>query len=91
LRADEETAAMARLNRTSALDEIRNEAHKLISNAGTFGARQVQQLATRLQTACDEGDSASTETLIDHITIAHAKVSAALRLHLASGMGVTIQ
>jgi two-component system sensor histidine kinase/response regulator len=87
LRADEETAALARLNRTSALDEIRNEAHKLLANAGTFGARQVQELATRLQTACAEGDKPSVETLIDQIAVAHAKASAALRVKLASGMG----
>jgi PAS domain S-box-containing protein len=90
LRADEETAALARLNRTSALDEIRNEAHKLLANAGTFGARQVQELASRLQTACIEGDKPSAETLIDQIAVAHAKASAALRATLASGIGASI-
>jgi PAS domain S-box-containing protein len=91
LRADEETAALARLNRTSALDEIRNEAHKLLANAGTFGARRVQELATRLQTACIEGDNASVEMLIDQIAVAHAKASASLRVKLASGIGASIQ
>jgi PAS domain S-box-containing protein len=90
LRADEETAALARLNRTSALDEIRSEAHKLLANAGTFGARRVQALATRLQTACIEGDNAAVETLIDQIAIAHAKASAALRMKLASGVSASI-
>jgi two-component system, sensor histidine kinase and response regulator len=86
-RADEETAALARLSGTSALDEIRHEAHKLIANAGTFGARQVQELATRVQTACIEGDKASVEKLIDQIAIAHANASIALRAELASRMG----
>jgi len=79
------------LNRTSALDEIRNEAHKLLANAGTFGARRVQELATRLQAACIEGDKASVETLIDQIAVAHAKASAALRAKLALGMGAPTQ
>jgi hypothetical protein len=54
LRADEQTAALARLDPKSALAEIQNEAHNLLANAGTFGARQVQELcglATRLQNA----------------------------------------
>jgi PAS domain S-box-containing protein len=90
-RADEETAALARLNRTSALHEIQSQAHKLIANAGTFGARQVQELATQLQTACIEGDKASVETLIDQIAVAHAKASAALRAKLLSGLGAQLQ
>ena len=50
--ADEETAAIARLDPQSSLAEIQNEAHKLLANAGTFGARQVQELASQLQKAC---------------------------------------
>jgi CheY-like chemotaxis protein/HPt (histidine-containing phosphotransfer) domain-containing protein len=88
LRADEVTAALARSNRTSALDEIRTAAHNLVANAGTFGAKRVQELATRLQTACIEGDNASVETLIDRISVAHATASAALRVKLA-GMGAS--
>jgi HPt (histidine-containing phosphotransfer) domain-containing protein len=79
------------LSPISALDEIRNEAHKLLANAGTFGARQVQELATRLQTACLDGETASVEMLIDQICLAHAKASAALGLKLASGMGALTQ
>ena len=90
LRADEETAALARLNPTSALDEIRNEAHKLLANAGTFGARQVQELATRLQNACLDGDVASVEKIIEQIAGAHAKASAALRAKLASGLDAQV-
>jgi PAS domain S-box-containing protein len=85
LRADEETAALARLNPTS-LDEIQNEAHKLLANAGIFGARQVQKLATQLQNACVDGDIASVKELIGQTASAHAKASVALRAKLASGL-----
>ncbi|MGA2043403.1 MAG: PAS domain S-box protein [Roseiarcus sp.] len=91
LRVDEETAALARLDPASALAEIGGEAHKLLANAGIFGARQVQELATRLQTACIEGDNARAARLIAHIAIAHAKASAALRVKLASGTEASIR
>ena len=90
LRADEDTAALARLNQTSAL-EIRRKAHNLVANAGTFGARQVQELAKRLQNACIDGDAASVERLVERIVTAHAKATAALRAKLASGLDATIQ
>ena len=91
LRADEDTAALAGLKRTSTLDEIRRKAHNLVANAGTFGARQVQELAKRLQNACIDGDAASVERLVERIVTAHAKATAALRAKLASGLDATIQ
>jgi PAS domain S-box-containing protein len=91
LRADEDTAALASLNRTSTLDEIRRKAHNLVANAGTFGARQVQELAKRLQNACIDGDAALVERLVERIGTAHAKATAALRAKLGSGLDATIQ
>jgi HPt (histidine-containing phosphotransfer) domain-containing protein len=91
LRADEETAAIARLDPTLALAEIQNEAHNLLANAGTFGARQVQELATRLQTACLDRDLASVKRLVAQIAVAYAKASEALRAKLAPGLEATIQ
>ena len=90
LRADEETAAIARLDPQSSLAEIQNEAHKLLANAGTFGARQVQELATRLQNACLAGDFASAKKLIEQTVVAHAKASAALRTKLALDMDAQV-
>ena len=91
MRADEQTAALAGLDPKSALAEIQNEAHNLLANAGTFGARQVQELATRLQNACLDGDVASAERLVARIAVAHAKASAALRTKLAPELDATVQ
>ena len=71
-----------RSNRT--LDEIGDEAHKIISSAGTFGARRVQELARRLQMACRAGDTASMPGLLDQLGLASAAASSALRQRLAS-------
>jgi HPt (histidine-containing phosphotransfer) domain-containing protein len=90
LRADEEMAAIASLDPSSALDEIRNQAHTLLANAGSFGARQVQELATRLQNACLDGDIPSVERLIGQIAVAQPKAAAALQARLASGLDMTI-
>ena len=90
LRADEETGAIGRLDPTSALDEIRDASHKLMANAGTVGARQVQELATQLQTACLDGDVASAGKLIGQVVAAHAKAAAALRARLASELDAAV-
>ena len=37
------------------LDGLRREAHDLTSTAGSMGARQVSELARKLETACREG------------------------------------
>jgi PAS domain S-box-containing protein len=66
------------------LAEIGDEAHKLISSAGTFGARQVQELARQLQTACRAGDKPSMPGLLDQLTLGVAAASSALRQTLAS-------
>ena len=66
------------------LAEIGDEAHKIISSAGAFGARRVQELARRLQMACRAGDEASMPGLLDQLTLAVAVASSALRQMLAS-------
>jgi signal transduction histidine kinase/CheY-like chemotaxis protein/HPt (histidine-containing phosphotransfer) domain-containing protein len=66
------------------LGEIGDEAHKIISSAGALGARRVQELAGRLQTACRAGDEASMPVLLDQLTSASAAASSALRKMLAA-------
>jgi CheY-like chemotaxis protein len=90
LRADEQTAAITGLDPKSALDEIRNEAHNLLANAGSFGARQVQELASQLQKACLDRDVPLVKNLVERIAVAHTKASAALRAKLALGLDSTI-
>jgi PAS domain S-box-containing protein len=66
------------------LDEIGDEAHKIMSSAGALGARRVQDLAGRLQAVCRAGDGASMPGLLDQLTSASAEASSALRKMLAA-------
>jgi len=82
--AEEQMRVLARLDPSTALDEIGRQAHQLLASAGTFGARQVQQLASDLQTACLAGDAASAQALVDRMGPALARAAAALRAKYAS-------
>jgi PAS domain S-box-containing protein len=81
---DARSQRFERWRTTLALDEIGDEAHKIVSLAGAFGARQVQELAARLQAACRSGDKASAPELIDQLRLASAAASTALRQMLAA-------
>jgi PAS domain S-box-containing protein len=61
------------------VDEIGREAHKIISSAGTFGARRVQHLAQRLQTACRTDQRSEIPELVGLLTRASAAALALLR------------
>jgi two-component system sensor histidine kinase/response regulator len=71
------------LRSASAVDEAGREAHKLVTTAGTFGARRVQRLASELEIACGAGDWAAAEALIGRILPAYAEAVEALREMLA--------
>jgi HPt (histidine-containing phosphotransfer) domain-containing protein len=66
------------------LDEIGDEAHKIMSSAGALGARRVQDLAGRLQAVCRAGDGASMPGLLDQLASASTEASSALRKMLAA-------
>jgi PAS domain S-box-containing protein len=70
----------ARLDPIADVAEIGREAHKLVSSAGTFGARRVQHLAGDLEQACLAGDSAYAEELMRQIVPAAAAAAAELRV-----------
>jgi CheY-like chemotaxis protein/HPt (histidine-containing phosphotransfer) domain-containing protein len=82
--AEEQMRTLARLDPSTALEEIGRQAHQLLASSGTFGARQVHQLAADLQAACFAGDVASAQALIDRIGPAFVKAAAALRAKYAS-------
>ena len=67
------------LRATPQLEDIGREAHQLIMGAGMFGARHVQDLATRLQSACAEKDATAADKLIENLLSASAVASMALR------------
>jgi two-component system sensor histidine kinase/response regulator len=76
---DRRTLAFERLKSTPAIEEIGREAHKMIMGSGTFGVRQVQELAIRLQSACNDRDAASVERLTESLVSAMAIAASALR------------
>jgi HPt (histidine-containing phosphotransfer) domain-containing protein len=82
--AEEQSHQFQQWRSSLTLGEIGDEAHKIISSAGALGARQVQELAGRLQTACRAGDEASMPGLLDQLTSASAAASSALRKMLAA-------
>ena len=66
------------------LGEIGDEAHKIISSAGALGARRVQELAGRLQSACRAEDEAPVAGLLDQLSTASAAAASALLKMLAA-------
>jgi two-component system sensor histidine kinase/response regulator len=82
--ADEQAQQFQQWRSNLTLAEIGDEAHKIISSAGTFGAIRVQDLARQLEIACRAGDKASMPGLLDQLTLAFAAASSALRQMLAS-------
>ena len=71
---------LTRLKAAPATVEIGREAHKLIMGSGTFGTRQVQELALLLQAACNRNDTSSVVALTDSLLSASAAASTALRI-----------
>jgi HPt (histidine-containing phosphotransfer) domain-containing protein len=71
--------SLRKLKAPLAIEEIGKEAHRLIMGSGTFGARQVQELALLLQSACNKDDAASVATLSANLQSASAVASRALR------------
>jgi two-component system sensor histidine kinase/response regulator len=71
--------SLTKLKAPLAIEEIGKEAHRLIMGSGTFGARQVQELALLLQSACNKDDAASVATLSANLQSASAVASRALR------------
>ncbi|MGA2042062.1 MAG: PAS domain S-box protein [Roseiarcus sp.] len=78
---DGQAARLARPAPGAGLDALGGEAHKLASSAGTFGARQVQELAAQLEAVCRTGDETAADALVDRIVAASAVASMALRAH----------
>jgi PAS domain S-box-containing protein len=58
--------------------EIAEEAHKIVSSAGALGARRVQTIAGRLESACREGHSAAISGLVEDLARASIEACAAL-------------
>jgi len=81
---DDHFRQLERSRATLPLAEIREEADKVISSAGTLGARRVQDLAGRLQSACEAGDAARAAALMDELAGASREASARLRERLAA-------
>jgi len=77
--AETQTPLLERLVLAESVEEIGREAHKIISSAGTFGARRVQHLAQRLQSACRNARLSEIPELVGRLGRASAEASAVLR------------
>jgi len=79
--ADAEVQAplLEQLALSDSVEELGREAHKIISSAGTFGARQVQHFAQRLQKACRNNRSSEIPELVGRLTRASTTATAWLR------------
>jgi len=64
-------------------DEIADEAHALISASGALGARRVQRVATRLESACREDRLAAVRGLTKALPRVRSEASAELCRELA--------
>ena len=82
--AEAQSAQLQQWRSSLTLSELGDEAHKIISSAGTLGARQVQLLAGRLQTACRTGDEASAPGLLEELASASTAAISVLRKMLAA-------
>jgi CheY-like chemotaxis protein/HPt (histidine-containing phosphotransfer) domain-containing protein len=70
---------LTKLKSPLAIEEIGKEAHRLIMGSGTFGARQVQELALLLQSACNKDDAPAVTTLSASLQSASGVAARALR------------
>ena len=82
--AEAEAQHYSRWRSTLTLEEIGEEAHKIVSSAGAVGARRLQEVAGRLQSACRGGNPASTPRLIEELTRESAAALSAIQRMLAA-------
>jgi PAS domain S-box-containing protein len=78
-RAEAQAEFSARWLAATPLDEIADEAHKLVSASGALGARRAQRIAGRLESACRQGHRVSARGLIQELARGLAEASAELR------------
>ena len=76
---DERAPAFAQWLLQGAFEEIAGEAHRLISAAGSLGAKRAQRLAWRLERACRDGQTHLAPTLTEDMLAALRESSIELR------------
>jgi PAS domain S-box-containing protein len=73
---------VARLAGTGRLDELRKEAHDLVSTAGAVGADRLAAIARALDGVCGAGEAAAAKSLAQELGAVAAPTLAAVRSHL---------
>jgi PAS domain S-box-containing protein len=83
-RAEAQIGALVVWMAEAKTEEIAEEAHKMISAAGALGARRVQKIASRLETACREGGVAQVREWTEALAPALSEAAAHLRRGIAA-------